>query len=456
MVTISESLADWVRNADLASFPGEIVHIGKRSILDFVGVALNGSRSPVAQIVQNYLGEVKGPEQSTVLGLGEKTSCMEAALANGLFGHCLDFDDTLITTPGGGGGHVSAAVFPGTLAVAEKENSSGKELLEAFILGCEVFARVGRGIDPEHYLTGWHATATEGVVGAAAAASRLLGLGGAEMSNALGIAASEASGLRENFGTLSKPFHAGEASAKGIKAALLAKFGLDSSRTIFEGQYGYCNVLSTNPKPGEILNNLGQLFWLPQIRLKLYPCCACSHAAIYSTLEMVCQHDINMEDVEKIDIDCDPFLPKVLVYDAPKTPYEGKFSMQYPIALAVSEREVTLEQFTEEKITEPGIVNLMQKVKQIPNQDLIMENPSAMSTIVNIHLKDGKIITKRYDFPPGTAENPISDEDLFSKYRKCARTVLPEKQVEESLKLIMNLEKVDNISLLMNAIRPES
>lgn len=452
MPTVSEHIANWVHSVNYENVPQEVVYATKRNILDFIGVTLAGSTQPIAQIVKKYLGEVKGVEESTVIGLGIKTSCIEAAFANGVIGHCLDYDDLLIPVAGGGGPHITAVVLPAALAIAEKGDKTGKEVIEAYVLGSEIVYRIGRGVDPTHYNLGWHSTGTEGIFGATVAASKLLGLNCEETIYALGIAGSEASGLRENFGTMTKPFHAGQASAKGVKAAFLAKLGFNSSKSIFEGEKGFCNVLSKNFRIDEINKNIGQPFCLPQFTLKLYPCCGGSHSAIYAMLELVELYDVSIGDIEEIEVECRPQTLKNLIYESPKTALEGKFSIQFPLALALTERRVTLQEFTDEKIKDPKIIALMQKVKSIPKPELCAECVDVRPAIVKIELKDGRKLVRRCDYPPGTSRNPISNEELFEKYRGCARLVLSEKQIQESIELIMNLEKIEDIDKLLNSL----
>lgn len=412
-------------------------------------------KQPVAQIVKKYLNEIKGAEQSTVIGLGINTSCVEAAFANGVVGHCLDYDD-LIKPKGRSGGYFTATTFPAALAITEKENNTGKELIEAYILGYEVACRINSALDPKYYLAGYHPTASSGIFGAVIAASKLLGLNCEEITYALGITGSEASGLKENFGTMTKPFHAGQAGAKGVKAALLAKLGFTSSKTIFEGRYGFCNVSSKNQNVDAITKNIGQPFYIPGVTLKSYPCCGGSHSAMYATLKLMELCNVSVEDIWEIEVKCSPRVPKTLFYENPKTALEGKFSMQFPLAL--SERRVTLQQFTDEKIREPTITTLMQRVKLTPKPELLESCmtgelvTTSRPAIVQIKLKDGRQFIGRCDFALGTPQKPLSKEELLGKYRNCARLVLPEKETEESIELIMNLERIDKIGKLINLV----
>ncbi|MFC1935113.1 MmgE/PrpD family protein [Chloroflexota bacterium] len=450
--TVSEKIAEWVITTKYSDIPTEVVNIAKLCILDSIGVTLAGTREPVTEIVRKYLNNVKGAEQSTVIGLGIKTICTEAAFANGLISHCLDYDDYLVPMAGAGGPHITATVLPAALAMAEKGNLSGKELIEAYILGCEVTCGVGHGVDPTHYNLGWHTTGTEGIFGATVAAAKLLGLSHEEMTYALGTCCSEASGLRENFGTMTKPFHAGQAASKGIKAAMLAKLGFNSSKSIFEGRYGFGNVLSKKPKTEEIPQSLGKPFCLPQIVLKLYPCCGGSHTAIYAALKLRKQYDISAADIEQVDINIDPLIPSVLVYETPQTALEGKFSMQFPIALALAEGEVTLPQFTDGKVKDPEIVALMQKVKLIPKPELCAKNTVSTPVTVEIKLKGGRKLAASWEYHPGTPHVPHYEEGILGKYKVCARLVLPKRRAEESMELIMHLEEIDDVSKLLELL----
>lgn len=456
MATISETIAEWIEKTGYNRLPDEVVHTAKKNILDFIGTTLAGSREPVAGVVERYIREMAGPEQATVVGLGIKASLADAALANGTLGHYLDFDDLVVPMDGAGGPHITAAILPAALAMAEKKGSSGRQLIEAYVLGCELTYRVGRSVDPTHYNSGWHTTGTEGIFGAVVAVSKLLGLRAEQIVYTLGIAASEASGLRENFGTMTKPFHAGQASAKGLRAALLAQCGFTSSKTIFEGKDGFCRVFSKDPKIEEITNHLDQFDCLPQIRLKLYPCCAASHSAIYATLVLAREHDLKGEEVESIDVKGDPQMTVVLIYDRPRNALEGKFSVQYPLALAVAEKKVVLADFTDEKMRERAIKELMSKIRLIPFAELRCTHPHSRASIVEINLKGGGQLVKRCDFPPGTPENPISSEDVLEKYRSCAGLVLKEREVEESVAMIMGLESVEKIENLTRLISGRS
>jgi 2-methylcitrate dehydratase PrpD len=453
MGTVSEKIAQWVYAITYDSIPQEVVNVAKRCILDLIGVTLAGSREQAAQIIRQYVAEVKGTEESTVIGLGTRTTRTEAAFANGTLGHLLDYDDLIHPMPGGGGPHITAVVLPAALAIAEKGHKTGKQLLEAYILGTEVTHRLGRAIEPFHFLHGWHNTETEGIFGATVAASKLLNLDCEKITNALGITASEASGLRQNFGTMTKPFHAGQANSKAVRAAILAKLGFTSSNIIFEGKYGFFNVMCKDARINEFTDNLGQPFLLPLVKLKLYPCCGGSHCSIDATLGLVNENKINPEDIERVTAINPPLVETALIYDDPHTALEGKFSVQFPLALAILEKKVTMDNFTDDKIKEPAVISLMKKIKLVCTEELARTDSTEEPSIVEIELKDGRKLVKRVDYAKGSPPNNLSDEELFRKYRTCARKVLTEKETEKSLDLIMNLERIENIGNLTKIIR---
>lgn len=452
MATNSEILAMWIANSKYDNLPFETIKSAKRYILDCIGTALAGSKEPVAIILKDYLNAIKSNEQCTIVGLGMKSSVVESAMANGILSHALDYDDLVIPARGGGGPHISAVVLPTVLSVAEHQMKSGKDMILAYILGCEVAYRVGRAVDPSHYNFGWHTTGTEGIFGAVTAACKLFDMDPGSVVFAIGIAASEASGLRKNFGTMTKFLHAGQAAAKGIRAALLAKYGFTSSRTIFEGQTGFCNVFSAEPKEDEITKDLDKFVCIPQMRMKLYPCCAASHSAIYATQQIVGEHSPDSENIANIRVFCDPQMSRILTYHSPKTIDEGRFSAQFPIALALSKKKVNMSGFIEKNVQDPNIRALMSKIHLIPKDDLKARSIHSRAAIVEVTLKDGGCFSNRCDHPPGTPQNPISENDLMEKFCECAERVFSRSTVEEILQIVLNLENMYELDELIKIL----
>ncbi|UCG67032.1 MAG: MmgE/PrpD family protein [Deltaproteobacteria bacterium] len=449
MASVSEIIATWIDNCNYDELPIEIIEIAKRNILDCVGTALAGSKEPVAHVLDQYLSEIGGDKQATVLGLGVKSACSEAAMANGILSHALDYDDLVIPATGAGGPHITAAVLPAALAVAEYRKKTGKDLILAYVIGCETAYRIGRAVDPTHYNAGWHTTGTVGIFGGVAAAGKLLELDDSSIAFAHGIAASEASGLRENFGTMTKFLHAGQAAGKGVRAALLAKCGFESSKRIFEGKSGFCNVFTKEPKIEEVTKDLEQYLCLPQIRLKLYPCCAGSHAAIYATGQIMKEATVETDDINEIKVFCDPQMRRVLTFDQPENIDEAKFSVQFPVALVCMQRKVTLSEFTTDNLNDPDIQNLMRKIKLIPQDELKAKSVHSRTAVVEIVLKDGRKFVNRCDHPPGTPQNKIGEGDIYEKYQACAEQILKADAIEKVFEQIMSLEKIDNLDDLL-------
>ncbi|MBC7324633.1 MAG: MmgE/PrpD family protein, partial [Moorella sp. (in: Bacteria)] len=282
-MSITEQIANFVVGAQLEDMPAEGIKMAKEAMLDCLGCTFVGAAQPVGDIMAEYVREVEGKPVSSVVGKGLRTSPPQAALANGIMAHAEDFDDVNLSILG----HPSPPMFPAALAVAEYCGASGRQLIEAYIAGFEVETRVGLAINPGHYNRGWHATATLGVLGAAAASAKIFGLNAEQTRMALGIAASQASGIRQNFGTMTKPFHAGNAARGGVLAAMLARLGFTADLNILETPLGFCTVFRGDVPPDQIdmekiVAGLGKEYELmrSKIAFKPYPSCAETHAGI--------------------------------------------------------------------------------------------------------------------------------------------------------------------------------
>ena len=295
----------------------------KRVSLDCLGAALAGYSHPIGKIITDFVKESGGSPKATVIGAGFKTSPHEAALANGTMAHALDYDDYSLVLAG----HPSVSLLPSILAIGEDRGISGKKVLTAYIVGFEIESKLGAGVNFRHYELGWHATCTLGTLGAAAACSSILGLDIEKTRMALGIAASEASGLRQNFGTMTKPFHAGLSARNGVIAALLAEKGFTADKNILEAEFGFCNLFCGKGEydSERITSNLGNPFAIfePGISIKPYPSCGGTHTALDAMLYLAKENDINPSDVEEIGVDVPELLPRVLIHSNPKTGLEG-------------------------------------------------------------------------------------------------------------------------------------
>ncbi len=310
---------------------------------------------------------------------------------------------------------------------------------------------------PMLHLRGWHPTAVLGTFGAAAAAAKLLKLDIQQTTNALGLAYSEAAGLGQNFGTMTKPFHAGNAARSGIVAALLAKQGFTAAKDIMEGDMGFPAAFY-GERPANIskmAENLGAPFVIISrgINVKRYPSCAGTHRPIDALLHLIDSYDIKPEEVEAVDCRVSPRAKKILLYDNPNTGLEGKFSIQFVMAAAIQDRKIELAQFTDEYVNSPAIKGLMRKVSLRIHPDWAEgKDTDARPDIVAIRLVDGREYSYGVALAKGHEKVPLTDEEFLAKYRDCAKLVLGDREIERCLELINKLEELEDISELMDIL----
>lgn len=435
-------MSEFVYRIDYRDLPADALKVAKQSLLDYFGVTLAGSVEHIGSIIKLYLEEVGCVGPSTVIGLGLKTSCPDAAFANGVLGHALDFDDSNPSLLG----HPSVPVIPSVLAISELTEATGEELLTAYAIGVEIECKLGLVVNPAHMAKGWHCTSTLGAFGATAAAGKLLGLDMEQLMYAFGIAASESAGIRANFGTMTKPFHAGRAAENGVVAAMLAKKGFTSNKNALEEEFGYLKV-TTGEYNMEAIEKLGDPWELvaPGIYYKLYPCCHYGHAAINALLSIMRDNKIDTKNVDSVEVGATQAIYDNLIYHEPKTGLEGKFSMQFFMADALLEGGVKLEDFTDEKVRDPKVIEFMKKTKfeVDPEVDkLVPYELGAAISRVKIRTRDGKEFIK--DGMPTAGL-----EELKNKYEMCASCVLIQDKVKESMSLILELEKLDSVNELM-------
>ncbi len=296
---LTHQLATFIVETDAGSIPRTVLSGSRDALIDTIGCALAGSLEPISEIAVRWVRETGARGQATVLGQPLKTSPAEAAFANGIAGHALDFDDSLPTLRG----HPSTTMGPAALAVAEVTGASGQSVLAAFALGLEVANVLGRAIGSGHYQKGWHATATVGVFSATAAAAKLWGLSVEQLQTAFGLAASQSSGLVRNFGTMTKPFHAGNAARIGVTSAWLAKNGFTADTAIFDGKNNFFSTYGTGDGEPleEVIATLGKPWSMeePGIYVKRWPCCYCNHRPLGGMIKLIKEHGIRADEVRE-------------------------------------------------------------------------------------------------------------------------------------------------------------
>ncbi|MFW6125733.1 MAG: MmgE/PrpD family protein [Chloroflexota bacterium] len=444
---VTDELARFIVESSFDGMPTQATETAKRAILDCFGVTLAGAATPEGAIMRTFVDEVGGHPKSTVIGSGTRTSPPWAAFANGTMGHAEDFDDSAYPMLG----HPRIPVLPAVLALGEPRRGAGRDVLEAYIVGFEVESKLGRALIPSgHYQRGWHATGTLGTMGAAAASAKMLGLDRQQTKMALGIAASQVSGIRQNFGTMTKPFHAGHAARSGVVAAMLAEKGFTAHDSIIEEQLGFCNVFKgdTPYNPSDITSGLGETFEIVDsgIAFKLYPSCHETHDAINSALELRRQYALRPDDMKSVDYTVSELIQTVAFYTEPTTGLQGKFSIEYCIARALHDGRVALDDFTNGKVNEPDVRQTMKKIRR--HLDPSIRGLSGTEMVIK--LTDGREVRYRSsEILKGFPQQPLSPEELQAKYSNCARLVLPAEHVERSLRLLESLDRVEDITELM-------
>jgi 2-methylcitrate dehydratase PrpD len=440
---VTEDLAQLVAKACYTDLTPEARARAKWALIDGVATALAGSVEPSGEIVTDLIQDFGGTPVASVLGRGIRTSAPWAAYANGTMVHALDYDD--VSWPMGG--HPTAPLLPVILALGEQFHLSGEEALLAYAVGFETEVKLGRSVNMAHYEQGWHPTATLGTFGATAAAGKLLHLEPEELTQAFGIAASEASGLKENFGTMTKPLHAGHCAKNGLIAALLAKRGFTASTAVLEGHFGFGNLFVG---PGRfdfshVTKDFGNPWELALsgVFLKAYPCCGSTHAAVEAMLGLRTMHNLHPDDIDHIEATVQPNRVHILVHPQPQTGLEGKFSLEYCVATAAIEGELRLRHFTDAWVQRPQSQMFTALTKAAVHPD-----KNRTSSEVSVHLKEGSVVSARVD----QAKGITTWEELCDKYQDCAERVLPTGSVKRSLDLMENFEHLEDLALLLTCL----
>jgi 2-methylcitrate dehydratase PrpD len=438
-MAITRELASFVARARFEALPEGVVDRAKICILDWLGVALAGSLEPPSKIVASIVRDMGGKEESTVIGTGIRTTSINAALANGVAGHAVELDDinedSIV--------HPAAPVAPAALAIAEREDLSGVDLLTAVVVGYEVENRIGRAMNPSHYQY-WHATGTCGTFGAAAAAGKLLGLDEDGMVRAFGIAGTQAAGLVEVFGTMSKPLNPGKAAMNGVIAAILAKGGFTAPDAILEAERGYFRAASKESGLDKVVEGLGKDYQIMETIFKRHASCGHTHAPLDAVLEIAERYGVRAEDVEEVRVGTYPIAVELVGGNyAPRTPSEAKFSLPYCVAVALIYGKAGLEEFSVERLADPKIRELSSRVKV--HVDPEFADVRLGSAKVELIAKGGREYSSRVDVPKGYPKNPMTKAELEAKFESLASLVLAQGRIEDVMKTVGSLERVGSV-----------
>jgi 2-methylcitrate dehydratase PrpD len=440
----TEYLADFIAKTLIEDVPDEAFQKSKWSITDCIAVILGGLQHEVGTTIVSFVKDLGGIPTSTILGDGHRTSAPWAAYANGTLAHALDYDDT----PNGRlAAHPTAPVLPAILAMGEKVGASGKDILLSYVLGVEVEAKVGMAMKTFHYNLGWHPTGTLGTFGATAACCKLMKLNKDQTLMAFGIAGSEASAIKQNFGTMTKPLHVGQASKNGVMSALLASRGWTADREILEGHFGFWNLFSGREQWDlqEMTDNLGKPFEVihPGNRFKKYPCCGSIFPSLHVFSLLRQESPFQPEEVERIECQIHPERIHVLVHSNPQTGLEAKFSLEYCLATMLLKGGISIAHFTDEHVADQKNKTFLSRIKTIQNPNL---NP--WDVHLRILLRDGRVFEKSGGRAPGIT----TWDELVSKYRDCLEGTLSSAQIRQSLEMIQNIETIKDISEMIKVL----
>lgn len=450
---ITERLARFVVETKASDIPEAIVTGARDALIDTVGVALAGTLEPAAGIAASWIRDLGAKPQATFWGSELATSPAEAAFANGVCAHALDFDDSHPSLRG----HPDATMVPAALAVGEVAHVPGEEVLAACVLGLEIAGKLGRALGHGHYLRGWHTTSTIGALSCTAAAARLWGLDVIGLQRAWGLAASQMSGLVRNFGTMAKPFHAGHAARCGVLSAWMARHGFTADSAIFDGKG---NALDTyrgedGKRLSDLVGRLGQPWEMadPGVYVKRWPCCYSNHRAVGGLLTLIERHGLNADEVAEIAVGFLPGTDTALVSRDPGTGLEGKFSVEYALAATLLDRSLTLETFTDAMVQRPRVRELMRRVRRYSIADDRLYSGISGYTDVAVQTPRGRF-ELRVDRVPGSPAWPMTEEDRVGKFMDCAARVLGAVDAGHLLDLCRRCRALPDIRELVRATVP--
>lgn len=442
---VTRALAEWVVACDLDSIPAGVRHEGVRTFVNWLGCAVGGARHETTDRALAAVIPFSGKATSTVLGRGERLDALHAALLNGISSHVLDYDDTHLKTIIHPAGPVASAL----LAVAETRQVSGRDFLTALLVGIEVECRIGNAVYPDHYDRGWHITGTVGVFGAAAAVGRLLGLDVRRMTWALGIAATQSSGLREMFGTMCKSFHPGRAAQNGALAAFLAEAGFDSSEQAIEAPRGFAHVMSDKQDYHEILDGLGDTWEAGLNSYKPFACGIVIHPTIEGCIQLHEELGDDVNRIARVDLVTHPLVLELTGKTEPKTGLEGKFSVFHAAAAALLHGDGSPTAFTDETVNHPDLLAMRHKVDVTTDKGC-----HEAAVTITVTLDNDRRLEKRIEHAIGSLEKPLSDEQINAKFRGQAALVIGNEACEALLTQAWTLPQMTSVGDLAAASLP--
>jgi 2-methylcitrate dehydratase PrpD len=425
-VGLTAEVAEFIVQADAASVPEGVKRLAKRSILDGLGLAVAGACSAPARLAQREIqgyGPLTG--EASVLGTDLKVPTRFAAFLNGLAIHADDYDDTQLAVAAdrvyGLLTHPTAPVLPAAIAFGQRDGRSGADVLISYLVGVEVETKVSEAIAPRHYEDGFHSTGTVGAIGSGAAGARAVGLDVATTAVALGIAASQAAGLREQFGTMTKPFHAGRAAESGVLAVSLAAAGFTGATNILEARRGFFRAAGGGYDEGTIAGKLGApwTFESPGVSIKPHPSGSLTHPAMGAFSDLIHEHHLTPENVRHVRVGTNRHMPNALIHHRPTDGLTAKFSMEFCMAILLLDGHANLREFTDESVNRPDVRELIEHITFEADPVADADGYQAMTSIIDVDLVDGRALHTVARFGKGSPTSPMSDDELIDKFLGC-------------------------------------
>lgn len=440
---VTESLAGYAIGLKFADLPADVVEVAKHCMLDWLGVTLAGRDEPLTRMLVDQAVADGGAPQATLIGAARKVSASQAALINGSASHALDFDDVQTRLHG----HPTAPVAPAILALAEQLGANGQDLIAAFVAGVEVECRVNQFMGESHYERGWHSTATNGTFGAAVAASHMMGLDVGQAARAMGIAGTQAAGLRAMFGTMCKPLHAGKAAQNGLFAAQMAARGFTSRPDVLERPLGFGATQSDGVDGGAALDGLGDGFEVRDVLFKYHAACHGVHATVEALQAIRRQTRLDPADVQGVDVYVQSEYLNICGIDTPATGLEGKFSLRYCAALALNGADTAApDTYSDASVQDPNVVDLLKRVRVTARPEMPMKTADVV-----VHGRDG--VAHRGSWDAGVPDRDLARQwsKLVDKFHTCADPAIGAEKAAAVVGAVAALDRADDMTTLVRA-----
>lgn len=441
----SGQLRALVERIDAASLSPLAIARARMGILDAVGCIVGGSRTPAARAALALAREEGGDGDVPVLGTAVRLPAGLAALANGVAGHVLDYDDMSAAFVG----HPSVVLVPAILALAGATRASGRAMIGAYVLGFEVDAWLGRLMVPRHYDAGWHSTSSLGVFGAAAAAARLLGLDAKATVNALAIAASSAAGLRANFGSMTKSLHAGLAAEAGVRAARLSARGFTANAAVFDGPGGFFEAYGMN-EPARPAS-AGLEIEGSGIGIKPYACCGAGVSVIDAVLQVRAIAGFHADSVEAVGCTVSAMARRIMPFAAASDGLQAKYCLAYCAAVALLDGKGGLAQFDDERVARADVQSLLRKVRVRDDRSMV-SGAGRFGVDLHVRLHDGSVRSATLEVPLGHPLHPLDDEALAAKFLECAGPVVGEARAREAAARLASLDTQPDLARVIEPL----